>query len=151
MHALEKRRTEANIVDASAGTEGNGKTTAETGREKNRAWRNEERGDRRERIELRDTGHKINRRIFIPFRGSRPFSLPLSLSVFLALLHFVPFVSLSPPFFPSRSSFSSLAPRLVLIDRFINDVADPRLEGEPERNVPFFAEKRSVRRNTRVS
>ena len=84
--------------------------------EKNRAWRNE--GREVERIELRDTDHKINRRIFIPFR--HPPIRPSLVLCFLCAYSF--YVSL----FSLPSFLLSLVPCFVLIDYFISGVGDSR-------------------------
>lgn len=84
--------------------------------EKNRAWRNG--GRKAERIELRDTDHKINRRIFIPFRhpSIRP---PLVLCFLCAYFCHVSLFSLP-------SVLLSLVPSFVLNDYFISGVGDSR-------------------------
>lgn len=84
--------------------------------EKNRAWRNE--GREAQRIELRDTDHKINRRIFIPFR--HPPIRPSHVLCFLCVYSF--YVSL----FSLSYFLLSLVPSFVLIDYFISGVGDSR-------------------------
>lgn len=99
--------------------------------EKNRAWRNE--GREAKRIELCDTDHKINRRIFIPFRHP-PIRPPLVLC-FLCAYSF--YVSLfSPPCF-----LLSLVPSFVLTDYFISRVGDSRKTELVVRALFFWRKK----------
>lgn len=98
--------------------------------EKNRAWGNE--GREAERIELRDTDHKINRRIFILFQHP-PIRPPLVLYFLCAYSLYVSLFSL--PYF-----LLSLVPSFVLIDYFISGVGDSR-KAELTIRALFFLEE----------